>query len=148
MLTLTGTNSYSGTTTINAGTLQIGAYGSLGTGNVVDARPWCSPTECLRLTSTVRSQVPARFRWPTTTWSTSPAPNTFTGPVTVNGSGSVGSLLVLCNNSALGSTSGVTVNNNGGLALTSGITIAGASLVLNGGTALLVLGRRVAYAEP
>jgi CSLREA domain-containing protein len=35
-LTLTGANSYTGTTTISAGTLQIGSGGTLGTGSVTD----------------------------------------------------------------------------------------------------------------
>jgi uncharacterized protein (TIGR03790 family) len=35
-LVLTGSNTYSGTTTISAGTLQVGAGGALGTGPVVD----------------------------------------------------------------------------------------------------------------
>ena len=132
-LTLTGTNSYSGTTTINAGTLQIGAYGSLGTGNVVNsaALVFANGMSQTNVNGAISGSGSISLAYDNLVYFT--GANTFTGPVTVeNGSGSVGSLLVLCNNSALGSTSGVTVNNNGGLALTSGITIAGASLVLNG----------------
>ena len=49
-VTLTGTNTYSGTTTISAGTLQVGAggtAGTLGTGSVVNnAHPGLQPVGC------------------------------------------------------------------------------------------------------
>ena len=131
--TLEGNNTYSGTTTISGGELQIGlsfTAGTLGTGNVVDnASLNFNRTNSLTVSNLISgSGVVLQSGTGTTTLS---GANTYTGGTQVNG----GTLLINSNQSA--ATGAVAVNNTGTLGGTGtigGATTINSSAVILGGT--------------
>ena len=114
-LTLTGANSYSGVTTITAGTLQVGAggaVGTLGTGNVVNnATLTFNRSDAITVGNAISG----------------------TGALNQNGAGNLTLGGVL-------SYGGVTTVNSGALTLTNGGNTINGGIVINGVATRLVIG--------
>ncbi len=144
-LTLAGANSYSGVTTITAGTLQVGnggTGGTLGTGNVVNNAALVFNRSDVLTVANVISGAGTLNQIGTGTL-TLVGINTYTGTTMVNG----GTMLV---NGSIATSSGLTVNNGGtiggtgtlpGTTIASGGTLAPGSngigtLSINGGLTL------------
>jgi fibronectin-binding autotransporter adhesin len=114
-LTLTGANSYSGGTTISAGTLQIGnggTTGTLGTGNVVDnAALAFNRSDGITVTNIISGNGSVAVLGGTVQLS---AVNSYSGGTTVTNG-----FLQVAANSALGSASGGLTFDNGHLTTTA-----------------------------
>ena len=130
-LVLTGTNTYSGTTTITEGMLQIGAggtTGTLGTGGVVTTGGTLrfNRSDALSVSGVISGTgTVSQFGTGTTTVS---GANTYTGATTVT-SGA----LNIQNNTALGTgAAGTTVSSGAALEVQNNITVTGEALSLNG----------------
>ncbi|NLG19729.1 MAG: hypothetical protein GX556_20610, partial [Fibrobacter sp.] len=133
---LTGTNTYSGGTTISAGTLQIGNSGTTGsiTGNVTDNATLVFKRSDAYTFGGVISGSGAVIQAGAGTLTLSGA-NTYSGLTTVN---SVCTLIV-AHNTALGNTTGGTSLSAGGighnrataLVISNGITVTGETVTLN-----------------
>jgi autotransporter-associated beta strand protein len=136
-LRLTYSNSYTGGTTISAGTLEISeTYGLLGSGSVVNngvlkfnRNAYCHYT----VNNSISGSGSIEQRGAGEVYLT--AANTFTGPVNIYSGGVHEGYLALRNSYALGSTSGVTVYSGGTLGLEGAggnVTVTGRSVSLNG----------------
>ena len=132
-LTLSGNNTYNGTTTINAGTLQVGLSGRLGGGNYSGSITnngtllhFGSNNQTLAGVISGTGQLTQSGANSTLTLSGN---NTYSGITTVSGN----SILNIRHNNALGGTAnGTTVASGSALQLQNNITIAGETLTLNG----------------
>jgi fibronectin-binding autotransporter adhesin len=117
---LTGANTYTGITTISAGTLQVGnsaAAGSLGTGNVVNnAILAFNRTDAVAVANQISGTGAVNVNSGTITLQ---GANTYGGITTVNN----GATLVLGNVTALGTTVGGTVVADGGTLNLNGLAI-------------------------
>lgn len=130
---LTGANSYSGTTTVGAGTLQVGnagTSGALGSGNITNSSAIVfNRTDALAV-SNIIGGTGTLTQAGTTTLS---GASTFTGAVAVNAG-----TLVLQNITALGSgTTGTTVSSGASLRLDGGLVSVSAPIGAGNGTLTL-----------
>ncbi|MBI3196789.1 MAG: autotransporter domain-containing protein [Rhodospirillales bacterium] len=130
-LTLTGTNSYSGTTTITEGILQIGAggtTGTLGTGGVVTTGGTLrfNRSDALSVSGVISgSGTVSQFGNGTTSLT---GANTYTGATTIT----TGALNIQ-NNTALGTTAaGTTVSSGAALEIQNNVTVGAEALSLTG----------------
>lgn len=134
-LTLTGANSYTGTTTINGGVLRIGAggtSGTLGTGAVTvaaGAELSFNRSNAITVANLIQGGGLVTIG--------GSGPVTFSGPNTYSGLTRIqsGSTLTVTNSGALGTSAGGTSVQNGTLQLQGGITIADALTLGGNGTA-------------
>jgi autotransporter-associated beta strand protein len=132
-LTLSGNNTYTGATTINAGTLQVGLSGRLGGGNYAGSITnngtllhFGSNNQTLAGVISGTGQLTQSGTNSTLTLSGN---NTYSGITTVSGN----SILNIRHNNALGGTAnGTTVASGSAIQLQGSITIAGETLTLNG----------------
>jgi len=129
---LTGTNSYTGQTTVTVGTLQIGnggTSGTLGSGTVVNnATLAFNRSDAVTVTNAI-SGTGGVTKLGAGTLTLGNA-NTYSGLTTITG----GAILVTANTGVLGDTSaGTIVSGTGGaLQLQGGVTVAGEALTLIG----------------
>ncbi|MEO5714866.1 MAG: autotransporter-associated beta strand repeat-containing protein [Luteolibacter sp.] len=143
-LTLTGANTYSGTTTINGGVLQLGnggATGSLSTSSAITNNANLTINRNNPVTQGTDFSAAAitgtgSFTQAGTGTTTFNVQNTYSGVTTIN----AGTLTVTTNN-GLSNTPTITVNNGGTLALTIGDALGAAAnkdaLVINSGGQVL-----------
>jgi autotransporter-associated beta strand protein len=129
-LTLSGANTYSGVTTINAGTLQVGnagTTGTLGTGNVTnDGGLTFNRSNAMTVANDISGTGTITKSGSGTT--TLSGANTYTGNTNINaGTLSVG------NSGNLGGSSNGIVFNGGTLAATGAITSGGRNVTVNAG---------------
>jgi len=133
--TLSANNSYSGATTISAGTLEIGAAGRLGggsySGNIIKTGAFIMGSNSNQTLSGVISGNGALTKAGSGTLTLSGS-NSYTGPTSLN-TGTV----VIGNANALGTSGNVTFNS-GGLQYGSGITADISSRIKNSSSAILV----------
>jgi fibronectin-binding autotransporter adhesin len=130
-LTLTGANTYTGLTTVNEGTLQIGngaVDGSLATPSIVT-----NGTLAYNLAAPQTATIPISGTGGLTKLGvgtlTLPNANTYSGPTTVTNG-----ILNVQNGGALGTGQVNVVNRNGGVQLQGGITLTNNFLTSNDGT--------------
>ncbi len=119
-LTLTAANTYTGTTTINAGTLELGsggATGSLGAGNIVNNGTFTiNRTGSLTLNNAISGSGAVTKL--ASGFATLGGANTYSGPTDISGGAVIATV-----DGALGTTaSGTTVAANAALALSGGVT--------------------------
>ena len=131
-LTLTGNNTYSGVTTINAGTLQVASTGQLGGsnygGNIVNNGTFTYNGSNSQTLSGVISGSGALTKNNTSTLTLTGA-NSYDGTTTINEG-----VLNIQHNNALGTAAGGTIVANGtALQLQNNITVTGEELTLAGG---------------
>ncbi|WP_168355893.1 autotransporter-associated beta strand repeat-containing protein [Sphingomonas gei] len=129
---LTGNNSFTGITTINSGTLQIGnggTTGTLGSGNVVtNAVLAFNRSDVLTVANIITGGASGSLNQLGSGTTILTGANTYTGTTSVSAG-----ILNIRNGGALGSSSGgTTVFTGGALELQGGITIAGETLILYG----------------
>lgn len=132
VVSLTGTNTYAGTTTISAGTLQIGdggATGTLGSGAVVNNATLAFNRSGSFTAANAISGTGGVTKLGTGTLTLGTS-NTYSGITTISG----GAILVNASSGMLGDTAGGTVVRGTGAALQlqGGVTVAGESLTLAG----------------
>ncbi len=129
-LVFTGTNNYSGITTISTGTLQIGAggaTGTLGTGNITNnAALVFIATMLIQSATLLVAPVHCHIRYRRLYYLS--GANTYSGATSVTAG-----TLVATNATALGSTAGGTSVTSGATLEINGVTIAGAeAITING----------------
>lgn len=130
-VSLTGTNSYTGLTTISAGTLQVGnggTTGTLGSGAVVN-NSTLSFNRSNNLTATNEISGTGGLIKSGAGTLTLGSANTYTGLTTITG----GAILVTASSGVLGdTTAGTVVTSGGALHMQGGITVTGEALTLTG----------------
>ena len=127
-LTLSGNNSYVGTTTITAGTLEIGSTGQLGGGgNIANNATFIDSSANNQVLSGVISGTGSLIKNGTGTLSLS-GNNTYTGTTSIN----VGALIIQNANSLGSAANGTTVASGAALQLQGGISVGAEALTLSG----------------
>jgi len=142
MLTLSGSNSYTGTTTINGGTLQIGGAGSLGSGSYAgsivigtgDTFQYSS-SAAQTLSGVISGSGALTKDTSSTSTLTLSGNNSYTGGTNIN-AGTVSATV----NNALGTTGTVTVGSGGTLNLSTGNTTYGFASLSGSGIVNVTVG--------